>query len=216
MMQGMQQQQQMMMMLMTMMMMMMMQQNQMMGQNMPGMGGMNGMPGMGGGVPGMGGGSPGMGGTGGIGPNGGTPGSGSAGAVGWAEKFLGHDSSSIKGKLPNFDAAGGITNNCADFVTACLENSGDLTGLSKLEQVNVKALEKALINKGWKQVSRDQAQPGDVCMNASRGHVELVSKSAAQNGGKVECIGSNGSARQTISRDSGFGNQSGAVFYRKP
>ena len=207
MMQGLQQQQQMMMMMM-MMMMQMMQQQQM--QMMQGM-----MNGMGGGF-----GSPvnmGSGATGGAsGATGGTPtpNGGASTAVGWAQKFVGQDSASIKGKLPSFTAAGGRNNNCADFVSSCLENAGMLKG----HEINVKHMEQSLKKQGWVQVSREQAQPGDVCMNASRGHVELVEKSAAQNGGKVGLIGSNngGDSIQEITRDNYTGNQAGAVFYHKP
>ena len=37
-------------------------------------------------------------------------------AVDLAKKYLGRDSIGMKGDLPNFTAAGGVTNNCADFV----------------------------------------------------------------------------------------------------
>ena len=210
MMQGLQQQQQMMMMMMMMMMQMMQQQQMKMMQGM--------MNGMGGGL-----GSPvnmGSGATGGAngatgGANGATPtGQGLDSAVQWANKYLGSDSQSVKGKLPNFDAAGGITNNCADFVTACLENAGVLTGLSKLEQVNVKALKSALEKKGWRKITdKSQVKPGFVYMNSSLGHTELVTKVS---GGKITLTGSNGSARQTIKEDAYSGNQSDAIFYAPP
>lgn len=206
MMQGLQQQQQMMMMMMMMtMMMMMQQQNQMMSNMMSGMGS-SGMSGVG---------STGSTGSTGATDSGATPtGQGLNSAVQWAQKYIGSDSQSIKGKLPNFDAAGGVTNNCADFVTACLENAGVLTGLSKLEQVNVKALKSALEKKGWRKITdKSQVKPGFVYMNSSLGHTELVT--GASNG-KITLTGSNGSSRQKISEDKYSGNQGDAIFYAPP
>lgn len=108
-------------------------------------------------------------------------GSGQA-AVDLARKFEGQESYKIKGKMPNFTAAGGQTNNCADFVSSALESTGRVKG----HHINVKEFEKSLINQGYKQVSAKDAQPGDVWMNHSRGHTELVSKA-----GGTATIGSN-------------------------
>ncbi len=208
-MQQMQSQQQMMQMMMMMLMMMMQQkQNGFGGQQgaMPG----GGIPGMGGGASGTGGGIPGFGGTGpsaggGAAPvNVGSVGQGGQAAVDLAKKFLGRDSISCKGQLPHFQAAGGVTNNCADFVWSCLEATGRVSGQ---HQINVKSMEQALKQQGWRQVSQDQARPGDVWMNNSRGHVEMVSEA----GGK-KLIGSNGSARQTITENTPY---TPGVFYTK-
>jgi len=207
---------QMMMMMMQMMMMMMGGgANPFMGGMMPGMmGGMpgmdGGMGGMGGGYPGMGGGYPGIGGMGGgmpyagayAGPNGagafagtggtgGTPftsiGSGSgADAVNLGRQFLGQNSIDIKGKLPNFTAAGGQTNNCADFVSSCLESKGLIQG----HHINVGEMEQALKKQGYRQVPLNQAKAGDVWMNSSRGHTELVQGWDPQRGA-LKLIGSN-------------------------
>lgn len=172
---------------------------------MPGMNGMNGMPGMGGGFPGMGGGFPGGGfpgagfpgggfpgggipgggfpgggfpgggsipGGGVTGPiTGGPPGQGGSAAADYARQFLGRDSYTLRGQMNHFTAAGGRTNNCADFVSSALESTGGLRG----HFVNVRGLEQALIRQGYRQVPANQAQPGDVWINHSRGHTELVS-----------------------------------------
>jgi hypothetical protein len=201
-----------------------------MGMGMPGMGGMSGMGG--GGFPGMGGGFPGgvgmiPGGNhgGGYQPNyvngggnaggavpiqtGGVdaaPGSGQA-AVNLARQFDGQDSRSIKGKMPNFTAAGGQTNNCADFVSSALEATGRVKG----HHVNVKEFEQALRKQGYVQVPANQAKPGDVWMNHSRGHTELVSKA-----GGTATIGSNNDRQghQTISERPK--STSSGVYYHLP
>jgi len=181
-----------------------------MGGGMPGMGG--GMPGCGGfspqmgnclgnfmGMPGGGSGAyasagPGgasagayAGGPGGAGPMGGAPiaGSGSgAAAVNLGRQFLGRNAIDIKGQMPHFTAAGGQTNNCADFVSSCLESQGLIKG----HHINVKEMEQSLLKQGYKRIPASQAQAGDVWMNSSRGHTELVQ--GVQNG-KLKLIGSN-------------------------
>ncbi|MEQ8187614.1 MAG: peptidoglycan amidohydrolase family protein [Candidatus Eremiobacterota bacterium] len=201
---------------------------------MPGMGGgMPGMGGMGGGFPGMGGGMPGMGGMGGgmpyagayAGPNGagafaGTGGAGGAGAytgpmgtgsgaaaVNVGRQFLGQNAIDIKGKMPHFTAAGGQTNNCADFVSSCLESQGLIKG----HHINVKEMEQSLIKQGYRQIPLNQAKAGDVWMNSSRGHTELVQ--GFQNG-KLKLIGSNNDrpGHQVISEGSAT---SGVVYSRQ-
>lgn len=113
-----------------------------------------------------------------------TQSSGSSGSdpVELGRKFIGQNSADIKGKLPNFTAAGGQTNNCADFVSSLLESTGKLQG----HHVNVKEMEKALIKQGWRQIPASQSKPGDVWMNHSRGHVEMVTQA-----GGTKTIGSN-------------------------
>lgn len=106
------------------------------------------------------------------------------GAVDLAKKFLGRVSKEIKGELPNFTAAGGYTNNCADFVSSCLENQGLLKG----HFVNVERLEEALIQQGYKKIPPEQAKAGDVWIGSDRGHTELVE---GVNGGNLKTIGSN-------------------------
>jgi hypothetical protein len=126
--------------------------------------------------------------TGSSGSTGSTGSSGSAGpnsgndAVELGRKFIGQNAIDIKGKLPKFTAAGGQTNNCADFVSSLLENTGKLQG----HHVNVKSMEKALIQQGWRQIPASQSKPGDVWMNHSRGHVEMVTQA-----GGTRTIGSN-------------------------
>lgn len=103
-------------------------------------------------------------------------------AVDEARKFLGSESQDLKGKLPNFDAAGGKTNNCADFVSANLMNQGLLEG----KQVNVDRLQEQLKREGWTSVEAADAKPGDVAFYKSKRHVELVSEA-----GGTKSIGSN-------------------------
>jgi hypothetical protein len=125
--------------------------------------------------------------------------------VNLAEKYLGRDSIGLKGDLPKFQAAGGVTNDCADFVSSCLEDTGRLKG----HEINVGHLESSLKQQGYKQVPRAQAQPGDVWISDSAGHTELV---AAAGGKKL--IGSNGSARQHVSIDT-YSGMNGGRFYHK-
>ncbi len=196
-----------------------------MGMSMPGMGGGYGMPGMGGGygMPGMGGGygSPlgmnpygGGGGYNGGGVNNAAPiggsvtspsGSGQA-AVDLARRFTGQESYRIKGQMPHFTAAGGKTNNCADFVSSALESAGRLSG----HHVNVRELEQSLIKQGYRQVPANQAQPGDVWINHSRGHTELVTQA-----GGTRTIGSNNDrpGHQVISERAK--NTGSGVYYHK-
>ena len=140
-----------------------------------------------------------------------TPSDGSGNdAAALAEKFLGRDSYTLKGELPNFTAAGGRDNNCADFVSSVLESTGRLKG----HHINVKEMEKALREQGYVAVPLDKARAGDVWMNDSRGHVELVGGSKD---GKLQLIGSNNSKpgdsnTQQVSRDN---SESSGVVYHK-
>lgn len=174
----------------------------------PGMGG--GFPGMGGGFPGTGGGYPGGGGIPGGGVTGpivgGPAGQGGQAAVNYARQFLGRDSYTLKGQMNHFTAAGGKTNNCADFVSSALESTGQLKG----HFVGVRALEQALLRQGYRQVPASQAKPGDVWINHSRGHTELVSGY-----GGTKTIGSN-NIRQGFQRISERDkNPSSGVYYSR-
>ncbi|MCA9778130.1 MAG: hypothetical protein KC800_15480 [Candidatus Eremiobacteraeota bacterium] len=139
--------------------------------------------------------------------SGGSGGSGSGqAAVDMARKFAGKDSSSIKGKMPHFTAAGGVNNNCADFVSSALESQGLIKG----HHINVKAMEQELKKQGYVQVPASQAKPGDVWMSHSRSHTELVATKGA-----TKLIGSNnnGDSRQEITEHA---NQpSSGIIYQK-
>ena len=74
----------------------------------------------------------------------GPEGEGNQAAADYARQFLGRDSYTLKGVMDHFTAAGGKTNNCADFVSSALESTGGLKG----HYVGVKALEQALIEQG--------------------------------------------------------------------
>lgn len=132
-------------------------------------------------------------------------GSGSA-TVDLARKYLGQTTNHIKG-LNNLDKSIGLNKNCANFVSACLQQTGRLQG----HYNGCKGLEAALKSQGWKQVPASQAQPGDVWFNAKRGHTELVEKA----GNPPTLIGSNngGDSIQEVSEDRGSGR--GGVFYHK-
>jgi hypothetical protein len=124
-------------------------------------------------------------------------------AVDLGKQYLGQNSIDIKGKLPNFTAAGGQTNNCADFVSSLLESTGRIKG----HHVNVSELEQSLRQQGYQEVPKDQAQPGDVWISDSRGHTEMV----AERGG-TRLIGSNNDrpGHQVISMNS---NSSGHYYH---
>lgn len=109
-------------------------------------------------------------------------GQGQQAAVDLGRRFLGQNSSSLRGQLPNFTAAGGQTNNCADFVSSLLQSTGQLQG----HHVGVSDLENALRQQGYHQVSAAQAKPGDVWISNSRGHTEMVTAP-----GGTMAIGSN-------------------------
>lgn len=128
-------------------------------------------------------------------------------AVNLARQFTGQDSWKIKGKMPNFTAAGGRTNNCADFVSSALEATGRVKG----HHINVKEFERSLLKQGYKQVSAKDARPGDVWMNHSRGHTELVSKA-----GGTATIGSNNirQGHQVISERAK--STTSGVYYQLP
>ena len=133
----------------------------------------------------------------------GAPGSGQA-AIDLARRYLGRDSIGLRGDMPNFTAAGGVTNNCADFVSSALESQGLLGG----HHINVNELEQSLKAQGYRQIPASQAQPGDVWINHSRGHTELVATAGART-----LIGSNGDARQRVSEHQN--NPGSGVYYSR-
>jgi 3D (Asp-Asp-Asp) domain-containing protein/cell wall-associated NlpC family hydrolase len=117
-----------------------------------------------------------------------------------ARKYVTHPptpSIKLKGKLPHFTAAGGETNDCADFVSSVLETAGRISG----HHINVKEFERSLKAQGWKYVSRQNAKAGDVWMNTSRGHTELVATDGA-----TRLIGSNNDrpGHQVVTEVSGY------------
>ncbi|MCE1245541.1 MAG: hypothetical protein LWY06_02730 [Firmicutes bacterium] len=112
-------------------------------------------------------------------------------AVDLARKYENQRSAKIKGKMPNFTAAGGKDNNCADFVSSALKTVGRLDD----HQTTVKGLEKSLKAHGYSQVSAEDAQPGDVWIGKGRKHTELVSE---KGGAKTIGSNNNGHSYQTI------------------
>jgi hypothetical protein len=115
-----------------------------------------------------------------------------------ARSYLGRKSGEIN-NMANFTHAGGMDNNCADFVSACLANAG----LYKKQpgDASVRVLKQHLKEAGWRTVSKAQAKPGDVAIFNGTQHVELVTKA-----GGTELIGSNnkgGGNVQYVGTDSG-------------
>ena len=101
-------------------------------------------------------------------------------AVDDARKFLGQKSQDVKGQLANFRAAGGNTNNCADFVTANLMNQGLIEGSHKGKEANVDKLREQLEIEGWSTVDAADARPGDVALHNTKRHAELVSEAGGR------------------------------------
>ena len=137
-----------------------------------------------------------------------SPSSAGQAAVDLARQFKGDLSYTLKGRLPHFQAAGGVNNNCADFVSSILRNTGQLQG----HYVGVSKLEQALLAQGYRQVPKEQAQPGDVWIGADNRHTEIV----ASHGGN-SLIGSNNGGKnyQTITEVRTSNTQAAGKFYHK-
>lgn len=110
-------------------------------------------------------------------------------SVDLARRFEGELSQDVKGQLPHFQAAGGNTNNCADFVSSLLQATG--RGVEQTPRVN--ELREQLLEKGWSAIPPEEARPGDVWMTESdtygSRHTELVSQADGEGG--FHTIGSN-------------------------
>lgn len=132
-------------------------------------------------------------------------------AVDIAKQFEGQDSKSIKGKLPGFTAPGGNTNNCAAFVSACLEHTGALPKGGG--SASVSSLRGKLKSAGWKKVPGNQAPKGSVWMTkeGKGSHTELVASP-----GGTQTIGSN-NVRQGFQKiKTRQKNASSGEFYAPP
>lgn len=112
-------------------------------------------------------------------------------AVSTARSYLGVRSNQIGG-LEHYTAAGGSTNNCADFVSAVLQEQGML----QHQYVSVSRLRQGLTDHGYRRVSAQEAEPGDVWISPNGGHVELVTQTG---GGRLIGSNNNGRSYQTIS-----------------
>ena len=130
----------------------------------------------------------------------------SAKAVEIARQYMGQRTGGIQG-LPGFTRNGQDNNNCAEFVSACLDKAG--TYKKQPGDASVATLAQNLQKQGWKKVSKEQTKPGDVAVFNKSQHVELVS----QPGGK-ELIGSNNKGSvQYVGTDAG--NWGSIEYYSK-
>lgn len=129
-------------------------------------------------------------------------------AVNIASSQLGK--AAINVNMPHYSHAGGVTNNCADFVSACCANAG--TFRKSPGDASVMQFRNNLLQQGWRPVPKDQARPGDVAIivNGNSQHTELVATHGA-----TKCIGSNGSSVQSISYDTPS-NWASNVMYLAP
>jgi LysM repeat protein len=107
---------------------------------------------------------------------------------------------------------------CANFVSGCLEQAGDID--PSLRSASVTQLAANLRGAGWHDVDMSQARPGDVvCMDGGEGayqHVEIFA--GWQSNGQPYFIGSNNvnaDGTQSITYDYG-GWQSGFHVIQKP
>lgn len=105
------------------------------------------------------------------------------------------DAPYLKRNLPHYQAAGGQTNDCADFVSSVLMTAGKIS----FHEINVADMKTALLSHGWHTVPKHQAQPGDVwlCLSGGIQHVTLVS-----GGGGSRVIGANGSGTEHVTEES--------------
>ncbi len=128
-----------------------------------------------------------------------------------AKKYVGQPSQSLKGKLPGFTAPGGATNNCAAFVSACLENTGALKKGGG--SASVSALRGKLKSAGWKKVPAKQAPKGAVWMTkqGQGSHTELVSTP-----GGTRTVGSNNNGVKGFQRISERGKNPNSGEYWAP
>ncbi|MBR4986951.1 MAG: SH3 domain-containing protein [Proteobacteria bacterium] len=137
-------------------------------------------------------------------------------AADYAHSFLGRTTKDLVGTLPYLQdlscyggTNNGYDNNCANFVSAILQNYN----LLNKHYINISGITSGMLSFGYQKVSRAQARPGDVW--CSSGHTEIVYKN---NSGKITLVGSNngGDDVQEISEDSWSGNQSNSTFYQLP
>ena len=135
-----------------------------------------------------------------------TGGGDTAKAVEIARQFMGQRTGSI-GNLPGFTRQGQDNNNCAEFVSACLDAAGSYK--KQPGDASVATLAQNLQKQGWRKVSKEQTKPGDVAVFNGSQHVELVS----QPGGR-ELIGSNNKGSvQYVGTDQG--NWGNIEYYSK-
>ncbi len=130
-------------------------------------------------------------------------------AVSLAASQLGK--AAINVNLPNYSHAGGVTNDCADFVSACVADAGLFKKTSA--DAGVTNFRNDLVAQGWKPVSQAQAQPGDVAIILGGGvqHTELV----ANKGATVD-IGSNGTSTESVSKHNVSSWAKGVTYYAPP
>lgn len=112
-----------------------------------------------------------------------------ANAAAIAEQFIGRNAGELKhsDELP---MESWVPNNvnCANFVSACLQQAGLIN--SSQASASVDQLANNLRADGWQQTSLDSAQPGDVVLMQSGGQSHVVFFAGFENG-QAKFIGSN-------------------------
>ena len=124
----------------------------------------------------------------------GAPSDGAQRAVQIAGSQIGNASQGLQ--LANYHSDGRVTNNCSEFVSSCLAGAGMFNKSSDDRDCNVSNFRTDLLKQGYQEVSKQQAQPGDVAI-IGNSHTELVSQAGAS-----KAIGANGSATETVSQQS--------------
>jgi hypothetical protein len=138
----------------------------------------------------------------------GAPNSGGAGAVALAQSKIGQQAQNVS--MANYSHAGGVTNDCADFVSGVIANT---EGFKKTGgDASVSTFKGDLQKQGWVQVSKGQSQPGDVAIIQGNGvsHTELVASAGA-----ASAIGANGSSQESVSKNN-LDWASGVTYWHKP
>ena len=139
-----------------------------------------------------------------------TPNGPGAKSVELARQFEGMLSQDVAGKLGDFGSAGRKTNNCADFVSSVLEQSG--RGVERTEDVS--ALREQLLEKGWQVVPQEKALPGDVWMTKSDKHGSRHAELVTTEGG-THTIGSNNIASEEPQQQIFEREAKAGIFYGK-
>jgi hypothetical protein len=113
--------------------------------------------------------------------------------------------------MAEYSHAGGVTNDCADFVSSCIADAGRFK--KSADDISVTHFRTNLINQGYQPVPKGHAQPGDVAIILGNGieHTELVVAPGA-----TQCVGANGTTWEQISKDNLQWAGATVTYYHKP